>query len=79
MVEEESEKTSLIAEFGKDKNMLYFLATEESESQNRESLKRQVADYTKNDLLNNVIVDNFDVIFKSLIEYKSEYKKIHVK
>lgn len=71
-------KTSLIAEFGKDKNMLYFLATEESESQNRESLKRQVAEYTKNDLLNNVIVDNFDVIFKSLIEYKSEDKKIIV-
>ena len=28
-------KTSLIKEFGKNKNMIYFLATEESEAQNR--------------------------------------------
>jgi AAA+ ATPase superfamily predicted ATPase len=28
-------KTSLLVQFGKDKNMLYFLATEESEDVNR--------------------------------------------
>ena len=31
-------KTSLIKEFGKDKEMIYFLATEESETQNMKQL-----------------------------------------
>ena len=38
-------KTSLISEFIKDKKALYFLASEESESQNRLDFKNKVADF----------------------------------
>ena len=38
-------KTSLISEFIKDKKALYFLASEESESQNRLDFKNKAADF----------------------------------
>ena len=71
-------KTSLIKEFGKNKNMIYFLATEESEAQNREILKNIVASNLKNDLLNSMKVDNWEILFKTIISDKSEDKKIIV-
>lgn len=48
-------KTTLTSEFGKDKNILYFLATEESENQHQ--FKNLVGDFTKNELLQNVTID----------------------
>ena len=71
-------KTSLIKEFGKNKNMIYFLATEESEAQNREMLKNIIASNLKNDLLNSMKVDNWEILFKTIISDKSEDKKIIV-
>lgn len=71
-------KTSLIKEFGKNKNMIYFLATEESEAQNREILKNIVASNLKNELLNSMKVDNWDILFKTIISDKSADKKIIV-
>lgn len=71
-------KTSLISEFGKDKHMLYFLATEESEKQNRKQLKKQIAEYTNNQLLKDVDVNSWDVLFKAFVDYKTKYKKIIV-
>ncbi|HBM97920.1 MAG TPA: ATPase, partial [Ruminococcus sp.] len=38
-------KTALLKEFIKDKKALFFLATEESENENRNEFKRAVAEY----------------------------------
>jgi len=71
-------KTSLISEFGKDKNMLYFLATEESEATNRSQFKDLVADYTDNELLKSATVDNWEVIFSTLSQYETNRRKLIV-
>ena len=71
-------KTSLIKEFGKNKNMLYFLATEESEAQNREMLKNIIASRFNNELLSSISVDNWEILFNTLVSEKSEDKKIIV-
>lgn len=71
-------KTALIAEFLKGHpDSLYFLATEESEKQNLNYFKAQVAEFTGNALLNSATVD-WLTVFKTLIEYKTETKKIIV-
>ncbi|MBQ4269533.1 MAG: AAA family ATPase [Clostridia bacterium] len=71
-------KTSLITEFLKrHKDTLYFLATEESEMQNLNAFKLQVAEYTKNELLKSASVD-WLTVFKTLVNYKTETKKIIV-
>ena len=44
-------KTELTNEFMKNKQAVYFLATEENETQNRISFKNIVADQTNNELL----------------------------
>ena len=46
-------KTELIKEFAKDKSALFFLATEESENENRNEFKKAVAEYISNPLLAN--------------------------
>ena len=71
-------KTSLISEFGKDKNMLYFLATEESEASNRSQFKELVSDYTGNELLKNAVVDNWEIIFNTLSQYEVYKRKLIV-
>lgn len=58
--------------------MLYFLATEESEKENQNQLKDLVSEYTQNELLKNAMVNNWDIIFKTLVEYKPEQKKLIV-
>ena len=49
-------KTTLISEFIKDKNALFFLASEESETQNCAAFKEKAADFIDNDLLRNADV-----------------------
>ena len=71
-------KTTLISEFGKNKKMLYFLATEESENENRDQFKDLVADYTDNELLKNARVDNWGIIFDTLVRYPTRDKKLIV-
>ena len=71
-------KTSLIKEFGKNKNMIYFLATEESETQNREMFKNIVVSNFNNELLNYATVDNWEILFKTIVDENSDYKKIIV-
>lgn len=71
-------KTSLITEFGRDKHMLYFLASEESEKENLNAFKTLVADYTMNELLKSVSVDSWDVVFKTLINTNLTEKKLIV-
>jgi AAA+ ATPase superfamily predicted ATPase len=71
-------KTALAIEFMKDKHALYYLATQESETENRTAFKNIVADYTNNELLANATIDKWDLIFKSLIDYKTNKKKLIV-
>ncbi len=71
-------KTALITKFLENhKNSLYFLATEEPETQNLNYFKIQVAEFTGNELLKSATVDWYTV-FKTLVEYKTETKKIIV-
>lgn len=71
-------KTALITKFLKrHSNSLYFLATEESEMQNLNYFKVQVAEFTGNELLKSASVD-WVTVFKTLVEYKTVTKKIIV-
>ena len=69
-------KTALITEFGKDKEILYFLASEESERENLNAFKNLVAEFTNNELLKHASIDNWDLIFKTLINSNIEKKKL---
>ena len=71
-------KTSLISEFIKDKKALYFLASEESESQNRLDFKNKAADFINNDLLREANVSIWDMIFKTIADSAFETKPILV-
>jgi len=71
-------KTALITEFGKNKNMLYFLATEESESANRNQFKHIVAEYTGSQLLKSAALDNWEIIFDTLSQYEPAKRKLIV-
>lgn len=71
-------KTALISKFGSDKNMLYFFATEESENENRNTFKNLVADFIGNDLLKKANIEDWDTIFKELIKYQPNEKKLLV-
>ncbi|MDD2481818.1 MAG: ATP-binding protein [Lutispora sp.] len=71
-------KTTLIAEFMKNKQGLYFLASEESEAQNRTAFKDMAADYIGSELLKNASIDKWDFIFKALLDYKTVDKKLIV-
>ncbi len=71
-------KTALLTEFLKSHNdSIYFLATEESEFQNLNYFKSQVADFTGNELLRTAAVDWFTV-FKTLLSHKTKSKKVIV-
>ena len=69
-------KTALASEFMKDKKSLYFLVTEENEIQNRNAFKDIVAEFVNSELLKNAHIDNWEIIFKSLLEDKAEAKKV---
>lgn len=57
-------KTCLINHYCEDKNAIYFLATEESESENRENLKNTVGKHFNNTLLLNASINRWDDIFE---------------
>lgn len=65
-------KTSLIKEFGKNKDMLYFLATEEAEIQNIKAFKTVVAKQLNNTLLENSVVEEWETIFKVIAQAKTK-------
>lgn len=69
-------KTALITEFGKNKEILYFLASEESERENLNAFKNLVAEFTNNELLKHASIDSWDLIFKTLINSNTEKKKL---
>lgn len=63
-------KTSLIKEFGKNKNMLYFLATEETEKQNLKQLSILIGE--------NIEFSDWDTAFKFIIKSQNEEKLVIV-
>lgn len=71
-------KTTLISEFIKDKKALFFLASEESEAQNRTVFKEKAAEFIGNDLLKNASVSDWDIIFKTIMDTKFDTKPIIV-
>lgn len=71
-------KTALTAEFIKNKQAVYFLASEENEVQNRMAFKNIVAEQTCNELLMNASVDSWDVIFKVWLDVPCSEKKLMV-
>lgn len=71
-------KTALISEFIKDKDAMFFLASEENENSNRRAFKEQVAAYTGNELLKESAVSQWDILFAEFVKKKSDGKKILV-
>lgn len=71
-------KTTLISEFIKDKEALFFLATEESEAQNRIAFKDRAADFIHSDLLQNADVKHWDIIFQAIMNTTFESKPVLV-
>ncbi len=69
-------KTTLISKFIENKNALYFLASQESEAQNRNLFKEKAADFINSDLLRNATVSDWDTIFKAIIQTKFDTKPI---
>ena len=71
-------KTTLISEFIKDKKALFFLASEESESQNRLAFQEKTAEFLGSDLLRNVEVKSWDVLFKAIMDAPFDSKPVIV-
>ena len=71
-------KTALISEFIKGKNALFFLASEESEAQNRAAFKEKAADFTGNELLRQFDAKNWDVLFQTIMQTPFQEKPIVV-
>ena len=71
-------KTTLISEFIKDKKALFFLASEESESQNRLAFQEKTADFLNSDLLKNVEVKGWDVLFRAIMDTHFDCKPVIV-
>ena len=71
-------KTTLISEFIRDKQALFFLASQESEVQNRNLFKEKAAEFINSDLLRNVTVSDWDTIFKAIMATEFETKPIIV-
>ncbi len=71
-------KTTLISEFIKNKRSLFFLASEESEVQNRNNFKDKAADFIENNILKNAEVKNWDTIFKAIADTVFESKPVIV-
>ena len=71
-------KTTLISEFIKDKKALFFLASEESEAQNRTAFKEKTAEFINNEILKNEEVKSWDILFKTIIQTSFDSKPVIV-
>ncbi len=71
-------KTTLISQFIKDKKALFFLASEESEAQNRNAFKDKSADFIENELLKNADIKNWEIIFKAITDTSFNSKPVIV-
>lgn len=71
-------KTTLISEFIKNKKALFFLASGESESQNRLAFQEKAADFLNSNLLKNVEVKSWDVLFRAIMDSHFDSKPVIV-
>lgn len=71
-------KTTLINHFCEDKRSIYFLATEENESENRNSFKNLVSDKFGNELLASASLTNWEPIFKVIAEESRQERLVLV-
>lgn len=71
-------KTTLLSEFIRDKNALFFLASEESEAQNRNYFKDKAADFIGSALLRAASISSWDAIFAAIMERTFDTKPIIV-
>lgn len=71
-------KTTLISKFIENKKALFFLASEESESQNRTEFKNKAADFINSELLREASVSNWDSIFKAITDTRFDAKPVIV-
>lgn len=69
-------KTTLIKQFIQEKNAFYFVATEESERENRRNFQHAVSEFTQNSLLKKDVLLEWDEIFSVLNDYQPDKKKI---
>ncbi len=71
-------KTFLITHFMEKHKSLYFLATEESEEQNINAFKTEVAQFIGDDLLSSVRLDRWEPIFERLAASAKEERIVVV-
>ena len=71
-------KTELIKEFIKNKPALFFLATEESEKENRDMFKEKAAEYIRNPLLASAAVDDWETLFEYIVKERTIGRKLIV-
>jgi AAA+ ATPase superfamily predicted ATPase len=71
-------KTTLIKEFIKNKNAMYFLATEEMENGNIKRLANTLGEYTGQSYLKNANFSDWEDLFKIFTAYKPDVKKVLV-
>ena len=69
-------KTALINHFCQEKDSIYFLATEESESQNRDSFKMLVGEHLGNTLLTNSGISRWEDIFEVIRNRSNQEKRL---
>nr|WP_297768213.1 ATP-binding protein [uncultured Butyrivibrio sp.] len=71
-------KTTLIRHFCEGKRSLYFLATEESDNENRNAFKDLLAEAFDNELLRSASVDNWVPLFKVISDEAKEERIVLV-
>jgi len=71
-------KTTLIKEFIKNKNAMYFLATEELENGNMKRLAKTLGEYTGQTYLKSANFSDWEDLFKIFATYKPDVKKVLV-
>ena len=69
-------KTELLSEFIKGKRALYFLATEESIVENRNSFRLAVAEFTQQGLLRSGNQFSWDVLFEQTAQAGTDAEKV---
>ncbi len=71
-------KTTLISEFIRDKEAMFFLASEESEAQNRVAFKDMAADFIDSELLRAASTLSWDAIFRAILDAPFDSKPVIV-
>lgn len=71
-------KTTLIKHFIQDKDACYFVATEESERENRRNFQHSVANFTGNEFLKKDVLLEWEEIFAEAKKHQSGAKKVIV-